>query len=241
MKYIYYILAIVVLFSGLAAYGLFDTRIEISEQVLSVNDRIFSKSEFDRLMKRQPGDVSREGFVQSLIEKQLLIQEAIRQEINKEESFRVSVEDFYEQSLIKILLDRKLASLTVDVTQKELLQYETMLGKHLVISKMRLSGSSKYEVIKIIDQKFINLSDDLKYIVMQLKKGEVSNAQVQANLGLIAYRLDDIRSLAQPDLKNGSNFDVKQVSLFLRDKKKEQLLSKWIDSIRDSAQIWREK
>ncbi len=42
MKYVYYIVAIVIVFSGLAAYGLLDTRIEVSEPVLSINDRIFS-------------------------------------------------------------------------------------------------------------------------------------------------------------------------------------------------------
>src|SRR3989339_695076 len=124
MKYIYYILVIMIVFSGLAAYGLFDTRVEISKPFLSINDRIISEAEFESALKRKPSYMSREQFAESLIDKQLLIQEAVRMKINKEENFRSAVEIFYEQSLIKILLDRKLDSLVVDVTDAEMEKYE---------------------------------------------------------------------------------------------------------------------
>ncbi|MCG8639638.1 MAG: hypothetical protein MI862_07870 [Desulfobacterales bacterium] len=247
MKYVYYIVAIVVLFSALAAYGLFDTRLEISEPVLSVNDRIFSKAELDRLMEITPPDMTREEFIESLIEKQLLIQEAIRQDINREENFRLSVQNFYEQSLIKILLDRKQESITVDVTNQEIARYEELSRKKVTVSKLTYPSMTDLknrtgEKTQTIAEPFINLSQDLKFILLNLNPGDSSNPKRTRGQGGVIYRLEEITDLelTEKDQVN-AGFDVKKVSLFLRDKKREQVVETWLKSIRDAADIWREE
>jgi hypothetical protein len=85
MKYIYYIIAIVTIFSGLAVYGLFDTRVKISKPVLSINDRIVSKIQFEKMLQKKPSHMSQDQFIDSVIDKQLLIQEAIKSNINKDD------------------------------------------------------------------------------------------------------------------------------------------------------------
>ena len=126
-----------IVFSGLAAYGLFDTRVEISKPFLSINDRIISEDEFKKMLHAKTSHVmSREQFIESVIDRQILIQEAIKMDMNKKESFRRSVENFYEQSLIKILLDRKWDSLVVDVTNDEIAKYETLIQSRLFFTKM---------------------------------------------------------------------------------------------------------
>lgn len=246
MKYIYYVVAIVMFFSGLAIYGLLDVRLDVSEPVLSVNDRIYSKAEISKFLEDEPSDIDKEEFFNSLIEQQLLIQEAIAQKINEEESFREAVEIFYEQSLIKILLERKQESLVVDVSTEEVAKYEALMDKHLVISKMRMAGgqgSSKMSMmlVETIERPFIDLSDDLQFIVMGLDKGDSTDPQSYGGQGLIVYRLDDISTIKKAGKSSGNDFDVKEVSLFIRDKKKEQILEDWIKNLRESADIWREK
>jgi len=241
MKYLYYIIAIVVVFSGLAAYGLFNTSIEISKPVLSVNDRIFSQDEFEELLSREPSDMSPEQFVESIIEKQLLIQEAIKMDINKEESFRQSVQNFYEQSLIKILIDRKFDSLVVDVTNDEIAKYEDLLQDKLFLTKtiypsMDDAQKSINGTIDKIKADFINLSADLKFIVLNLKIGESSKPE-STDFGVFVYRLDDVQK--NENFDKTKQFDIKRVSLYLQDKKKEKLLDEWTDKIRESAEIWR--
>jgi parvulin-like peptidyl-prolyl isomerase len=242
MKYIYYIIAIMIIFSGLAAYGLFDTRVEISKPFLSINDRIISEDEFEKMsLTRTSHIMSREQFIESIIARQLLIQEAIKMNINKEESFRHSVENFYEQSLIKILLDRKLDSLVVDVTNDEIAKYETLSQNRLFLTKMiypnlkdaqnRINGT-----IEKLEVDFIDLSDDLKFIVLNLNIGD-SSKSIRTDFGVFIYRLDDIQKKEAPDKKK--EFDIKRVSLFIQDKKKEQLLAEWTDAIRQTAEIWR--
>lgn len=243
MKYIYYIIAIMVVFSGMAAYGLFDGRLEISEPFLSINDRIISEDEFEKILPGKPSYMTREQFIESVIDKQLLIQEAVRSDINKEETFRLSVENFYEQSLIKILLDRKLDSLVVDVTDDEMEKYRTFIQNKLFITKMiypslKDAQEKTNEKVEKIEEDFIDLSDDLKFIVLNLDIGQSSKPR-SSDFGVFVYRLDKIQN--QEKSEEVEKFDTKQVSLYIQDKKKEQLLDEWIDNIRESAEIWRKK
>jgi len=244
MKYVYYVVAIVMVFSGLAAYGLLDTRIEISEPVLSINDRIFSASELDKILETEPSDTTWDQFIESLIEKQLLIQEGIKQKINTEERFRLSVQDFYEQSLVKILLDRKLDSLVVDVTTEEVSKYEELYTSQLVIKKIIYPTIENFKnktnkKVQTLNSDFINLSNDLKFIVLNLNKGESTNPQNRGDQGMVIYKLQDIIPMEKSQETIQKPFDVKRVSLFIQDKKKEQLLTQWIADIRQSADIWR--
>ena len=244
MKYIYYIAGIVIVFSALAAYGLFDSRIEVSEPVLSVNDRIFSKAEIEKLLKHDLADMSRDQFIDALVEKHILIQEAVEQKINSEENFRRSVENFYEQSLIKILLDRKLKSIVVDVTTEEVARYEELTKKKVKVTKMTYPSMTDLEnrtneTIKVLESDFLNLSDNLKFTILSLEKGYASSARKLEKGGAVIYRLDDIFPLENMAGRPEKPFDVKRVSLFMQNKKKEERLNEWIAKLRESADIWR--
>lgn len=246
MKYIYYILVIVIVFSGLAAYGLFDTRVEISKPFLTVNDRIISEAEFELALKRKPSYMSREQFAESVIDKQILIQEAIRVGINKEESFRSSVENFYEQSLIKILMDRKLDSLVVDVTNEEMGKYKELVSNRISFTRfiyptLKDMQEKTNETAQDMESDFVNLSDDLKFILLSLEKGEFSKPERNGLEGVLIYKLKDTWKIEKTETEQDEEFDVKKVSLFIQGKKKEQLLDEWTDSLRESAEIWRKK
>lgn len=244
MKYIYYVIAVMLIFSGLAAYGLFDTRIEISKPYLSVNDRIFSENEFEKMLVRKPPHMTREQFVDSVIEKQLLIQEAVKMKINQEENFRQTVENFYEQSLIKTLVDRKLKDLKVEVTNDEIekyriyRQYTFHLTKQ-VFPSMSSTTDPNTAVIEVLEKDFLSLSDNLKFIVMQLNPGQSSAPRMDSFGRVSVYTLD--RMVKKQDLTNLGEFDIKRVSLMIRDQKKNQLMDEWIAQIRKSADIWRKK
>ena len=241
MKYIYYMVAVVIVLTGLSAYGIFDTRIEVSKPYISVNDRIISEEEFSSLLAHKPSYMSRDLFAESLIQRQLLIQEAVRQEINKDEDFRQSVENFYEQSLIKILVDRKLSSLVVDVSDDDIDAYRKLLDKRVVITKIMYTTLEEAESMmngkkEVFESDFADLSDDLRFIVSQLHVGKFSEPQA-TDFGCFVYRIDSVTAAETPS----DGFDMRKVSVYLQDKKKEKLMNDWIRSIRESAQIWRKK
>lgn len=246
MRFIYYIIAIMVIFSGLVAYGLLDTKVQISKPFLSINDRMISEDQFKDMLAFKPPYMNEDQFIESIIEKQLLIQEAIKMDINKEKSFRLSVENFYEQSLIKILLDRKLDSLQVDVTEEEIEKYKAYMQNRLFLTKMVYPSMKDAQnktngTIEKIESGFLDLSDDLKFTVMQLNIGEFSkpmaNDLTANDFQVYIYRLDEIQKIDDPD--KIQEVDIEYVSLYLKDKKKEQLLDEWSREIRKSAEIWR--
>lgn len=244
MKYIYYVIAVMVVFSGLTAYGLFDnTRLEISQPFITVNDRIISENEFEKLLARKPSYMTQGQYIDSIVEKQLLIQEAVKMGINKEENFRQSVENFYEQSLIKILLDRKMGEFVVDVSSDEIEKYRIYMEYTFSITKHIFPTLDDFkkktnETIEKIDKDFINLSDDLKFTVMNLAQGESSRPK-SGRFGVAVYTLDGMKKNENIPEELKKDFDIKKVSLYIQDKKKEQLMDEWTEQIRQSAEIWR--
>ncbi|MFA5902673.1 MAG: hypothetical protein WC836_01975 [Desulfobacula sp.] len=246
MKYIYYIIGIMIVLSGFTAYELFATRIEISKPFLIINDKIISEAEFQIELKKKPSDMSRELFIESVIDKQLLIQEAIRNEINKEENFRISVKNFFEQSLIKILLDRKFASIVVDVTDKDIEKYENLIKCKIFFTKyvyptLKDLNEKTVETAQKMESDFINLSDDLKFTLLSLEKGESSKPQKNGIEGIIIYRLDDVQKINTESTGEYNSLDIKKVSVMIQNKKKEKVLEDWTDGFRKSAIIWRGK
>ncbi len=243
MKYLYYIAGILIVFSGLAIYGLVDTRVEISKPVIVVNDRIITEAEFKTLLLSKPYYMDEDQYKDSLITQQLLIQAAVSQEINKEESFRKSVQNFYEQSLIKILLDRQLASLTAEASPEELEKYQQLSRSKVHISKLlyptlddALAGQNPTP--HKIDSRFDEISDDLKFIVLNLEKGGSSAPRV-SDIGAVVYKLEEI----EPAPASGEieELDLTAVSLFIQDRKKEALMEEWTLKLKETAEIWRDK
>jgi hypothetical protein len=79
------------------------------------------------------------GFLDRIIEKELLLQEAQRQGIDREKDFMKSIENYWEQALLKVLLERKskeISGLTY-VYDNEIEEYYRDSGETLPISKVR--------------------------------------------------------------------------------------------------------
>ena len=242
MKYLYYIAGILGIFSILAVYGLQGTRVEISSPAIVVNDRIITESEYQALLPSKPYYMTEDQFIDSIIAKQLLIQEAVKQKINTEESFRKSVENYYEQSLIKLLLDRQLNTLSTVVTKEEIKTYQALTKSKIFVSKLRyptLAGAlaEKNPIRQKIESDFTDISDDLKFIVFTLEQGQSSDPFV-TNAGVIVYRLEAIEPLDTGQL---SEIDREKISLFIQNKKKEILMDEWSRKLNENAEIWRKK
>lgn len=186
--------------------------------------------------------MNRDEYIDSLIDEQLLIQEALNKEIHKEESFRQSVQQYYEQSLIKILVDRKLSSLKTSVSDNEIQKYKILSASRLIISKFGYKSlndaqNSVSQTPQKIDADFVDLSDGLKFTLLNLKKGEMS-PPVESGMGVLSYRIDQIIPLEAP--KRGDT-DDEQIRNFIAGYKQEQLMADWIRELKANAEIWREK
>jgi hypothetical protein len=252
MRYIYYIIIILVIITGVAGWGIFnDAKVEFSKPVIVINDRIVTEHEFDDLIKTKPIYYSENEFIDFIIEKEILIQEAIKRNINKHEPFRASVEDFYEQSLIKILMDRQYKEFNPDVSENEIEKYISLTNMKIVISKMVYEkkediGKKKSKDVKIIESDFLDLSESLQFIVFNLKAGESSKG-FDAMEGFVVYSLTMTEPITVPanDQEPGqqakTNLDNNEIAEFIKNGKKEALLAEWVDGLKEKAEIWRRK
>ena len=84
-----------------------------NKQVLArINNYEITKQEFNEEFKDSAYGVSdteesRKSFLENLINRKLILQDAQRQGLDKDSAFLKSIERFWEQSLLKVMLDKK--------------------------------------------------------------------------------------------------------------------------------------
>lgn len=97
------------------------------KQVLArINNYEITKQEFEEEFKDSAYGVSdteesRKSFLENLINRKLVLQEAQRQGLDKDNAFLKSIERFWEQSLLKVMLDKKSKDISMlkDAGKKE--------------------------------------------------------------------------------------------------------------------------
>lgn len=82
------------------------------EAVVSINNYNITRSEFEKEFKdsvygKTDTAASRKDFLEALIDRKLILKQAQAEGLDKEKSFLKTIEKFWEQSLLKIALDRK--------------------------------------------------------------------------------------------------------------------------------------
>lgn len=85
---------------------------EDKEAIVSVNNYCITRSEFESEFKTSPywktdTPESRQEFLNTLIDRKLILQYAQKEGLDREVNFLKSIEKFWEQSLLKIALDKK--------------------------------------------------------------------------------------------------------------------------------------
>jgi hypothetical protein len=108
----------------------------------------FQNAPYDEadLLKTENG---RKKYLRGLIEKEVLLQEAQRQGIDMEKDFMKSIENYWEQALLRILIERKSKEISrlTHVYDNEVEEYYKNSGENLPFAKV------KNEIMDIIKQK----------------------------------------------------------------------------------------
>ncbi|MCK4463419.1 MAG: hypothetical protein KAU58_03810 [Candidatus Omnitrophica bacterium] len=95
-----------------------------SEKVaVKINDYSLSVGEFNELFSEskvsEDTPKMRGLFVENLISRKLLLQEAQKEGLDKEKDFLKAIEKFWEQSLLTIIVDKKIKESSGDLTVSE--------------------------------------------------------------------------------------------------------------------------
>ncbi|MBU1168092.1 MAG: hypothetical protein KKD44_00865 [Proteobacteria bacterium] len=210
------------------------------DTALTINDKSISEKAFNKMFSKESRMQNKNEFIHSVIIKELLIQEALKAGIQGEESFRQSVQDFYEQSLIKIIMDRKYDSLNPDIDTAMVDRYIELSDKTLDLSLLTYKQpgdivKGKIETKETISIPFNRLSLDVKFEVISIETGGISQPSYsEADQEYSVFQLDKIR---ESDTKTDKETDRDMIRQMLREQKKERLISKWLDELKEHAAI----
>lgn len=236
MKYLFTIFILVALTSIGTLYYLWPVESVPSQDVaLRVNGHSMSRKQIDDQSREQGyhGETL-EDRMDSLVTRQLLIQEAQRLGIDKEEGFRKALKLYYEQSLIKVLTDRKMASLVTDVSEEDIDGYLSCSGKMYTFTQTPIVNG------KILEKQgqqntalFDELSESLRLLLSSLQPGE-SVAQFDTGTEVSTLRLDKVEKAEEVE---SVAYDRNRVRELIGNYQRSREIDSWIYLLRKNASI----
>jgi len=235
MKYLLTIVIIALASTMLALFYLkSDSSPAVKDAVLSVNGHVFTRDFFKNQIKKSGyHSEDKEQLRNSVITRELLIQEAQRLGIDREEQFRTSLKKYYEQSLIKILTDREYKKLQATVTDEEIDAYLSCFGKIYTFTILPVSGEQNTSP-RQRSVLFDDLSDSLRLLLSELKPGE-SKEQFDTGSQVGKILLDKVKPV--PDYIPVETVDRERIRTLLIQQKREKRISSWMNELRDKASI----
>lgn len=241
MKYLYYILAFVISSTVVCAFFLYQKHETPPDEVaLIVNDRKISRTDYEQpVAERMSQDETEGDYRESVITRELLIQEARRQGIGREENFRKAMQSFYEQSLIKVLMNRQYAEFEVDLTDEDISRYIKWINSKVTFTLFTYKALEDIEKENFLHEEvrtgiFSRFSEFVRQQLFELQPGEKSLPGRSGDMYLV-FRLDSIQPLDSQSSKHQSN--PEQLRKELIELKKEQLMSNWLHGLREKAKI----
>ena len=207
--------------------------------VLTINDSKVTNEMIEKTRTKRSSHHDDNGaLIDSIIVEKVLIQEAQRQKIDQEPEFRDALKTFYEQSLIKLLLDRKTEALDDTVTEAEIDSFLSYSGKTITFSTTKGSGNHKDSQINWArsnarTERFNDLSSTLQPLLVGLHPGEIRTVFDTGN-EWFAVRVDEI---IEDSDTTAAGFSRDAVKAILISYKQGQSLKRWINSLLSNAEI----
>jgi hypothetical protein len=239
MKYLITILSIVGVITAISLFVLWPKNQQLDADIaVTVNGHNLSRAALaDNDRKSSYHNDSKDELLDSAITRELLLQEAQRQAIDKEASFRTALTSFYEQSLIKILLDRQYNKTQVHVAEEEIDNFLACFGKRVIFSRLTVADTTSSNISSKQGQQTSAIFDDLaapvQVLLASLKPGGFA-IKYDTGSDQYAIRLDSIVDTIDA---NNALPDRDAVQQLLIDHKREQQINIWLNDLRKSASI----
>lgn len=239
MKYLVFIFTIVLLASGLTLFNLLpEEKIPKSDVALTINGRDIAQ---ETVNSQSTGsgyhDESRSQLYNTIITRELLIEEAKKLEIDKEESFRKALKNYYENSLIKILMERKNSQIRVSVTEQQIDSYISYLGKTVTFTRLDTipaPGDAVQNIGGLTTRVlFDDLAEPVKLLLASLTPGDFI-IKFDTGSDKYAIRLDNVEPT---ESTMAAKPDRAHIGRLLEEFAREQQLNQWMADLNKAATI----
>jgi len=153
--------------------------------VLRINDFTMSREELEEYFKnriaQEDTPESRKKVLDALISKKLILQEAEKEGLHKSKQFLSALQEFYEQLLFKMIIDKKSKELgsRVNVTDEEVkVRYQELKDKGVVTQSLsEVYDKIKWQIFREKQTQVLNkwLQDLRKNARIEIKEKEIWN------------------------------------------------------------------
>lgn len=240
MKYIYGIIGIILLLSGVM-WGISstDSDQEPGENALVINGRSISFAELQQLWQQKPYHYrDQQEFLDDLVLREVLIQEAITVGIADEDQFKRLIQDFFEQSLVKTLLDRKQLEQAIEITAGDLDRFRTARQLRYRLSVFRYPTYSAAQAnenpqSRLLSEDFVVLPESIQVQLLNLPPGELS-APFADGSDFVRLQVESVESLPQ---LQATAVSAEELSQQLRYLLQQQRLEEWVQQLRQRAVV----
>jgi hypothetical protein len=239
MKYLLTILSIACLATAVALFAFWpEKQPEEKDIAVTINGHNLPRATLEN-KDAQAGyhRSSQEELMESAITRELLLQEAQRQAIDKEPNFRAALKSFYEQSLIKVLLDRQYQKTDAKVSEEEVSAFLSLYGKRVTFSRIAADSPAGTDKEAVQHQQmtaiFDDLAEPLQVVISTLRPGE---AAVKYDTGSDQYTIR-LEGIGDSPVAGSAVPDRETVRQRLIAYKREQQMSNWLNDLKKSASI----
>jgi len=246
MRYIYIVAGFILIIAGMAGMTLLKTRPPLSREAVRVNEHIITDEEYRKAYEEKastcPVPPDKKNFLDDLVTKEILIQEAKRLGLDREEPFRRSIQNYYEQTLLKNLTRSKMSNIKVSVSEQEIASYYESMGKVYELRVITLPTEREAnEAIRSFpsgraEEKMLHVDEippGMLDSILTLKVGEVSLRPVPCDRGFFVFRLDGYKKEPVPPL----NAVREEIRKTIEAKKRQGEMEKWMEGLKKNARV----
>jgi hypothetical protein len=219
-------------------------------ELARINDYVLTTKDFRTLLcaqgERTPGAVwdvaARRRQLEAVVDRELLIQEAVRQGLGRDPKFVETMERFWEQTLIKTLLERTSGEIEkgVVVTEEEVQALYAGLGKEVALSlkafdeeDAALAWSLGEGPAADTERALLSeLSPPVRKALGPSPKAD-GGCIIREDGGWLAYRIVEVLNVDPPPYQEAREGLYER----LLGEKREEALDAWLASLRERALI----
>ncbi len=246
MRYISVVAGLILLIAGVAGMTLLKSRPPQSREAVRVNERSISDEEcrkaYEERASISPVPLDKQQFIDDLVTREILIQEAKRLGLDREEPFRRSIQSYYEQTLVKNLIRSKMSTIQVSADEREIVSSYEAMGKVYELSVVTLPTEREAkEAIRHFpsgraEKKNLHADEippGMFASVQALRTGEVSAHPVACDKGFLVIRLDGYRREPVPPLETVRE----EIRKNIEEKKRQAEMERWLEELKKTSRV----
>lgn len=246
MRYLYIVIGLTLIILGIAGMTFLRFGPPESEEFIRVNKRIITIDEFEKAYSEAvtlyDQKKSKKDFIEDLITKELLLQEAKQRGLDLKPDFRRSIQNYYEQTLLRNLTEERMREIEVTVTEEEIASYYGEMGKVFIVRTLFFPDeASAMAALKNLPTDkgelkmlyFDDLPNEFINEILALKEGEILNRPIKTEKGFLILKIEAIRKKGVPALEKVRE----EIKKTIEEKKRRTEMEKWLDELRKRARI----